>query len=224
VPFGSPPPVVSALACSSSFHQDGIVLAGTLEDGVYRSTDHGLTWSAANAGLLDMSVLSIAMSPAFADDGIALLGAQSGLFLSTTGGRSWCDLNFPDTGAAAVSVAISPAGPLFAGTEGAGLFRSQDGGAHWAPAADGLTDAEIVTIQFVNDGTEHPCLLAVTAEKAFRSTDQGDTWTASDTDLGAGMTIVSATVLDRSDLLVSLASGAIHRLRCEWVADETAFL
>src|SRR5688500_17044566 len=38
VALDSPPPLISALAVSPDFHRDGIVLAGTFEDGLYRST------------------------------------------------------------------------------------------------------------------------------------------------------------------------------------------
>ena len=50
-----PPPVVSSLVISPNFAQDGVLLAGTNEDGVFRSADRGRHWSAWNFGLLDLN-------------------------------------------------------------------------------------------------------------------------------------------------------------------------
>jgi photosystem II stability/assembly factor-like uncharacterized protein len=219
VPFGSPPPLVSALAVSPAFDRDGIVLAATFEDGLYRSSDRGATWRLANLGLLDMSVLAIAISPEFADDQTVLIGATSGVYVSTTGGRSWRDLDGPET-APVVAVAISPEdagdGRLYAGTEGAGLFESRDGGEHWRQVGPGLPDTDIVRIESGNGAAERPDLLVVTADGVFRSRIGGDDWVACAIDLAPGETIVSAMRLDErvtgADLLVGLGSGAIRRV------------
>jgi hypothetical protein len=47
------------------------VLAGTEADGALISRDSGRTWTGANAGLLDLEVLALAVSPGFEDDGLA---------------------------------------------------------------------------------------------------------------------------------------------------------
>jgi len=59
----SPPLVVTALVISPDYAQDGTLLAGTLEDGVFRSADRGRCWAAWNFGLLDLSILCLALSP-----------------------------------------------------------------------------------------------------------------------------------------------------------------
>jgi hypothetical protein len=41
----SPPPVISALSISPDFERDGVLLAATLEDGVFRSDDRSRRWS-----------------------------------------------------------------------------------------------------------------------------------------------------------------------------------
>ena len=43
-----------------AFTPGGTLFAGTEADGVYRSTDRGKTWTAANTGLVRPFVLSIA--------------------------------------------------------------------------------------------------------------------------------------------------------------------
>lgn len=220
VPLGSPPPLVSVLAVSPAFADDGIVLVGTFEDGLYRSTDRGATWRRANVGLFDPSVLAIAISPHVAEDQTALLGTASGLYLSATGGRSWRDLDGPEA-APVVAVAISPQfandGLFVAGTEGAGVFESRDAGDHWRPvhSAGDLAETDVVRIDIGRRPGEQPDLLVVTTDSVVRSRS-GGAWTTWATDLAPGEVIVSAITLDDpfagGELLVGLANGAIRRV------------
>ena len=76
--FRAPAPLVTCLALSSNFSDDGCALAGAFEDGVFRSTDGGETWRAVNHGLFDHSIYALAPSPHFADDGVAYVGTGSG--------------------------------------------------------------------------------------------------------------------------------------------------
>lgn len=217
--LGSPPPLVSVLAVSPAFHDDGIVLAGTFEDGLYRSTDRGATWRRANVGLLDPSVLAIAISPEFAADQTALIGTASGLYQSATGGRSWRDLDGP-WAAPVVAVAISPYfaddGLLVAGTEGAGLFESRDGGGHWRQVAEDLAEADIVRTEIARGSDGRAEVLVVTADGAIRSRSGEAAWIADEINLVPDEVIVSAIVLDQAGqdrpLLIGLASGAIRRV------------
>src|SRR5215212_10118389 len=55
--------VVLTVALSPTFEDDGLVFVGTAEDGILRSEDRGTTWSGANAGLLDLAALAVAVSP-----------------------------------------------------------------------------------------------------------------------------------------------------------------
>ena len=50
--FRAPAPLVTCLALSSNFSDDGCALAGAFEDGVFRSTDGGETWRAVNHGVV----------------------------------------------------------------------------------------------------------------------------------------------------------------------------
>ncbi|HIC92624.1 MAG TPA: glycosyl hydrolase, partial [Anaerolineae bacterium] len=67
-----------------------------LDVGAYKSTDGGLTWRAANAGLpsredgTPAAVVALALSPRFAADGTLFAAlAEGGVYKSTDGGQSW---------------------------------------------------------------------------------------------------------------------------------------
>ncbi len=96
---------------------DSIVFAGSY-DGVFRSTDNGLSWTGVNNGLTDLNVKSLAIS----DTNLFAGTINAGVFLSTNNGASWTEIN---TGLAITdvpSLAVS-ATNLFAGSYGSGVYR-----------------------------------------------------------------------------------------------------
>jgi photosystem II stability/assembly factor-like uncharacterized protein len=164
---------VTVVAFSPHFAEDGLVLAGTLEDGILNSTDRGERYFAKSFGLLDASVLAIGFSPAFAQDGTIYLGTETTAYHSYNGGLAWKELNFPPEAAPVLSLALSDnfAGDntLHAGTEQAGLFRSTDRGLTWQPV-----DLPASTINALAQA--EGALLAATEAGVFRSADGGQTW------------------------------------------------
>ena len=104
----APPPFVTGLVVSPHFREDGLLFAGTMEDGVLRSWDRGISWAAWNFGLLDLNVLALAISPGFGEDETLFVGVESGVFRSTNGGRAWRETAFPMECAPVLSLALSP--------------------------------------------------------------------------------------------------------------------
>ena len=61
-----------SVASSQTDGPEAMVLAASETDGVLRSEDGGRTWTGANAGLLDLTALALALSPQFAGTASAL--------------------------------------------------------------------------------------------------------------------------------------------------------
>lgn len=165
--FGTPPPLVTALAVSPNFEEDGVVLAATAEDGVYSSSDRGNLWTPWNFGLIDLNAFSLALSPDFAKDQTAYIGTETGIFRSTNGGRAWRALPFPIDAAPVLSLAASPT-VVLAGTETSGLYRSTDRGKTWEPV---ISEGSVSALS-VQPGA----LWALVDDRILRSTDDGQTW------------------------------------------------
>ncbi len=204
------PPTVSALALSPSFATDGIAFAGTVQDGIFRSTDSGALWHGWNFGLLDLNVLALAISPAFEQDETIFAATTTALFRSKNGGRAWREVPFPAGAAPVLTLAVSPAfatdNTLFAGTETAGLFRSDDRGATWQ-AIGGLPPEESInglalSPAFAQDRT----ILAITGAGMYVSRDAGETWARS-ADLPGPLCLAASP----SATFVGLAQDGIWR-------------
>jgi photosystem II stability/assembly factor-like uncharacterized protein len=170
-----PTPFVSQLLLSPDYVNDGIVWAGTVEDGVYRSGDRGVTWQAWNIGLLDPNILCMAASPAFPADRTLFVGTDSGIFRSTNTGRFWHETPFDMDDAPVLCLGVSPRFAddctLLAGTETRGLWRSEDGGDQWQ-RVKGLDTADPINA-VVFDGAH---MLVMLDERLMQSEDGGQTW------------------------------------------------
>jgi len=173
VALSSPPPLVTALALSPNFRQDGTVIAGTAEDGVFVSTDRGASWTAWNFGLIDFSIYTLVISPNFEKDRTVFIGTECGVFRSHNNGRSWRETSFPMESAPVLSIAMS-AGYLYAGTEASGLFISDDFGLTWHTHISSLISTSINAIHA--DDALDPNLYLLLDDRLVHSNDSAASW------------------------------------------------
>lgn len=170
--------VVPDVESVSETHGSGLgtIFLGTESDGVVRSSDGGNTWGAANAGLLDLSVLALAFSPTFAQDRTGFAATASGLYRTRNGGRAWRAIDLHEDEIAIQSLAVSPSfasdGLLLAGTEEHGLHRSADGGSTWA-RVEGLAAESINSVAISPNGK---MIVVGTDGGAAVTLDGGSTW------------------------------------------------
>ena len=225
VEFPAPPPVVSSLAISPHYADDGLVLAGTLEDGVFLSANRGQHWGVWNFGLFDPHILCIALSPDFKRDRTVFVGTETGLFRSSNGGRSWQDMALPVEDAV-LSLAISPgcAGDRMAliGTEGQGLFSSQDEGGAWQRLGESLAMEAINAIIVSAEFSSKPDILVLLNDNLLISHDRGKSWVGAQQELdltqGATSLVAPQGLAPNAPLLVGLVESGIGRARLSYLS------
>jgi photosystem II stability/assembly factor-like uncharacterized protein len=119
--------------------------AGTADGALFTSRDDGATWAPAGAGLGAGSVDVIAPDPA--TPGTLFAGvngsAASGIWKSADGGAHWT-LAVATDKVDALAASPSRAGQALAGLEPSGILSSEDGGATWAPANQGLSGTVVL--------------------------------------------------------------------------------
>jgi len=103
---------------------------------VYHTTDGGALWKRYQEGFENRRVPSFAVLP----DGRLLAGTVEGAHLSADGGQSWHRVTEEDLSIGAIAVHPRRPRRIVLGTEGAGVWISEDGGEHFQPSATGMTN------------------------------------------------------------------------------------
>jgi photosystem II stability/assembly factor-like uncharacterized protein len=197
-----------------------IVFAGTEADGVFRSDDGGQTWGTANAGLLDLTILSIAFSPDFELDRTGFVATASGLYATRNGGKAWRSVDLGLDEPAIQCLAISPRfgtdGLIFAGTEDDGLLRSDDAGATW----EGVTGVESRSVTAVAFSSGAPRIAVATDQGVMVTTDAGLTWSRRGEEFGPVLCLTFAVCEESEALIIGLVGEGLARsenLGADWV-------
>lgn len=182
-----PPPLVTALAIAPNYDRDGVLFAGTLEDGVFRSGDRGERWSAWNFGLLDLGVLSLAISPRFATNETLFAGVESGVFRSANGGRAWRETDFPMDYAPVPSLAVAASEngdeTLFAGTEAHGLWVSRSQEKIWRRVGEAIVTGGVNAILLDPRQADGKTMLILHEGALLLTRDGGEEWSSLALDL-----------------------------------------
>ncbi|MGE3912962.1 MAG: WD40/YVTN/BNR-like repeat-containing protein, partial [Chloroflexota bacterium] len=204
---------VQCIAATPDFAEGGPVLVGTEADGVLRSEDGGLSWDGGSAGLLDLNVTALALSPTFGRDRTAFAGTTSGLYRSRNSGRAWRLVEIGLEVAAIQALAVSPAfqddGLVLAGTEQNGLLRSDDGGQSWA-SVTAFPEPCVTSLTFRPAAGSAPAIIVVgTAAGVVISRDGGRSWLAEAPDLGP---ILSLAGTGDAILAGTIDHGVVRRV------------
>ena len=145
--------------------------------GVFKSTDAGHRWSAANAGLQPKCGWSyaLALDPR-ASQTMYTADRARGVLKSLDGGARWHMTNNGLGLTTVSSLAVDPQSPrtVYASAGPLGLFKSSDLGAHWRPLETGPQLVEGIALDPSNP---HNILAVAAAYGVVRSTDAGRTWT-----------------------------------------------
>ncbi len=172
-------------------------------DGVYKTTDAGKSWS--YAGLRDTHMITkLVIDPrdpnvvyAASMGHVFKANAERGVFKSTNGGATWSKVLFVDDNTGGVDLVMDARDPkvLYAamwqaqrrpwkltnGGPGSGLYKTTDGGAHWAKIstnpgfATGILGKIGVSVSASNPRVVY-AIVTANDGGVYRSNDAGATW------------------------------------------------
>ena len=145
------------------------IFAGTIDYGVFISTDNGKTWSAINSGLggqnfypgIDVYCFTNINSTIF-------IGTSKGVFFTTDNGTNWNPSNIGLTNVRTQSVTVKDSTILAAKGP---IYRSFNYGNDWTISVNGMTDFTINVIDINED-----YIYAGGSTGIAFSTDYGDQW------------------------------------------------
>jgi len=106
------------------------VYAATLT-GLYKTTDGAKSWMRIAESLADQMIMAMVLDRA--RKGVIYLAGRDGVHRSEDGGATWKALNngFASTNVRSIAQSANDPKVFYAGTNGSGLYRSQDAGELW---------------------------------------------------------------------------------------------
>jgi hypothetical protein len=148
---------------------------------VWRSGDHGASWTRLTNGLTQPAAFDLLAVPSGSGGHNILVGTGGGVFRSADQGGSWSSSNIGIANLSIYSLESGPNGSggtnLYAGAGGlvGKVFRSTDNGATWSEASSGLPVGQTNVEDLIT--APSGAVLAATGNGIYRSTDFGASWT-----------------------------------------------
>lgn len=144
------------------------VYAGSLNNGIYVSTNKGMDWTQSNSGIpAETPIRSFLVY----GDRVYAGTSGKGVYISTNNGSSWIQSNsgLPDN--PSVMSFILSGNSLFAAVVGSGVYLSIDNGANWTSTSTGLNNTDIRSLLYTGNN-----LFAATSGGVFISSNNGSNW------------------------------------------------
>lgn len=190
------------------------VFVGTDGGGVFRSSNHGETWT--DTTLKATHVLSLASN----GQGDLFAGTVfEGVYRSRDNGQTWTqfDSGLVKTGApgepryAVPSIVVTANGHLLAGTgdyvqgfTGKGIVRSVDNGETWTQASPAFAESTVPALVL---GTDGKIYAGTIGRGVYRSDDGGGSWVQSGLN---GLGVTSLVILPNGKILAGIERGGVY--------------
>jgi hypothetical protein len=146
---------------------DGTYVYACTSQGVFRSSNDGVTWEGMSNGIPQLLCHGIISAGDY-----IFLSTLSGVFKSADQGESWSDAGMADIDCR--SICSTEGAVLFVGTQGSGVYKSTDNGDSWTAVNTGLTSTSFRAIQAQGSTVFAGGQIGT---GVYRSLDQGDSWT-----------------------------------------------
>jgi len=153
-------------------NSQGVLFAGTLDNGIYYSTNDGNTWSVRGMNTGSFGPLAVN-----SNDNIFAGSPGVGMFRSTNNGLNWTQINSGLTNNNVNSISINSNGVIFLGTQNR-IHRSTNNGDSWILLSPSPVNAslDISPSNEVYAGA-NDLLDNSMGGHIYKSTDNGNTWT-----------------------------------------------
>ncbi|HWP84922.1 MAG TPA: hypothetical protein VNN17_07015, partial [Terriglobia bacterium] len=164
-------PQIASMVKSDVFGET--FFAVNVAGGLQYTADLGRTWKGSQDGLQNIFVGALAVVQ---DQGLTTVfaGTEHGVFSRAGSNAAW-RLPTMERRVFALLPDANQRGTLLAGTEGHGVWMTNDGGETWRQTSAGMVPPFVYSIDSSRQGSSR--LYAGTSAGLFRSTDHGQNWT-----------------------------------------------
>lgn len=127
-----------------------------------RSPDHGMSWVIADSGM------TYPLANIIVSGGSYVLAGGYDVCISRNNGHTWHSVFNPGY---TINALVISGSHIFTGTNGGGIFLSDDEGVNWHSVNNGLENSTVLSMIIKGNA-----LFAGTASGVFRSVDNGSSW------------------------------------------------
>ncbi|MGE5262485.1 MAG: AAA family ATPase [Acidobacteriota bacterium] len=171
------------------------LVVGTLGNGIYRSNDEGVNWTAQSTGLGSIPrVTALTLIP----PSMLYAGTDRGLFridaANTAAQWTLVSPSLPADEARAISVSPQQPKTVFVAFAASGLFRSDDDGANWTSVGRGTFPTRVRYQSFASNPGSTDVMYLGTDRGVYRTDDEGKTWLASNNGLPPGADVQTIAI------------------------------
>jgi photosystem II stability/assembly factor-like uncharacterized protein len=181
---------------------------GNTYDGVYKSTDIGLTWTPVNTGIGPKNISASTVT----QSSTLIAGAHyAGVFRSTNSGSSWNRSMSGFPAGSTISGLFASKAIILAGTYD-GVFRSNDNGFTWNKLTgnnDTINYSHVRGIYMTGD-TIFMGTIFHFHSTVYRSNDNGATWEWKGSGLSPTLTFLNAITKSGNKLLAGAGNGIYY--------------
>jgi photosystem II stability/assembly factor-like uncharacterized protein len=181
-----------------------IVAAGACSNGIWISDETGGNWTYSSSVVFPDFLNDVVINES---NYIFAASYINGLYISKNFGASWDQIMINATYHDVYKLFLNNNGSLFASAfettdMGCKVFRSDDNGATWTAASNGLTNSQVLSFTADSSGCIY---LGSMGAGVYRSSDNGQTWTTFND--GLKRKYISSVYFDRNGYLWAGSAG-----------------
>lgn len=190
----------------NAFAISGSSIYAATENGLFKTTNNGISWNLISTSFSGQSIKSIIIVP---KSNTILAGTyQNYIYRSTNNGSSWSKITDGFDRSTIASFGADSSGIIFAGTDN-NIYRSTSDGTSWAKVANNITPNYVLSFA-VSKGDS--VFVGTSDRGILRSGDKGISWKKVNAGLDTTDEIrsINATLLDGQIFAASKKSGIYH--------------
>jgi photosystem II stability/assembly factor-like uncharacterized protein len=214
---GLPPGSIFSVAASP--HQTNQVLCGH-KDGIYKSADGGLNWSAVNEANISAQKIDYDINHTTT---VYAAPSTGGIIVSNDSGDNWTASDLPTSIIVSDISTGSKAGQVIASTFNRGMVLSTDYGKTWTQGLEASLTTPVVLYVVINPVNPKNIYLATTERGVLRSYDGGFTFDEINNGFGDHLSLLSLIIDPRDPdiLYAGTVTGGVYMTENQgdtWIA------